>query len=67
MLAAKALPVAVLASSARVPVVVAKETQAKVPKAAMQFWAAVVVVALAQQTTQADQTQAEKAATASPS
>jgi hypothetical protein len=48
-------------------VVVAKETQAKVPKAAMQFWAAVVVVALAQQTTQADQTQAEKAATASPS
>jgi Tfp pilus assembly protein PilF len=45
----------------------AKEVLAKALKAAMQFWAAVVVVALAQQTTQADQTQAEKAATASPS
>jgi predicted RecA/RadA family phage recombinase len=67
VLVAKALQVAVLASSARVPVVGAKEAQAKVPKAAMQFWAAAVVVALAQQTTQADQTQAEKAATASPS
>jgi hypothetical protein len=57
MLAAKALRVAVLASSPRVLVAVAKEAQAKVPKAEILFLAQAVAAALAQQTTQADQTQ----------